>query len=140
MPSLQMSPPFLLLPLSLYTEHAIIGYGISLLSAGIRCPSCVSSQLLVHPHPPRWQGSTRSRKGLDTVQTLLNNNNNKKLLCYQQSFQHTTPYYTMKKANYPSQNQHISKLVWFFSKEPSIWTLVLMKPSESYMVKSSSWL
>jgi len=34
---------------------------------GVSCPSCVPSQLLVHPQPTRWWGGVRSRKGLDSV-------------------------------------------------------------------------
>ena len=76
MPSLQMSPPFLLLPPALYAEHDVIWYGISLWSVGVSSPSCVPSQLLVHPQPTHWWGGVRSRKGLDSVQALLSNKEN----------------------------------------------------------------
>ena len=61
-------------PLSLYAEHDIVWYGISLWPAWISCPGCVSSQLLVHPQPPRCQGSMRGWKVLNLVWELLSNN------------------------------------------------------------------
>lgn len=65
-------PPFLLLPPALYAEYDDIWCGISLWSFGVICPSCVVSQILMHPQPPH--GWDQERKGLDFVQTLLSNN------------------------------------------------------------------
>lgn len=47
-------PLFLLLPPAFYTEHEVTWYGAFLRSLGVCCPSCASSQLLVHPKPPCW--------------------------------------------------------------------------------------
>jgi len=55
-------PSFLLLPPALYADHDVIWYGISLWLAGVSCPSCVPSQLLVHPQPTLWWSGVRSRK------------------------------------------------------------------------------
>ena len=52
--------PLASFPPSLYTEHDIIWYGISLWPVGVSCPGCVLSQLLVPPQPSRWQGSMQS--------------------------------------------------------------------------------
>ena len=60
-------PPFLLLPQLYIAEHDVIWCGIALWSVEDSCPSCVPSQLLVHPQPTRWWGGVRSRKGLDCV-------------------------------------------------------------------------
>ena len=59
--------PFLLLLPTLYAEHDIIWYGISLWPIGFSCPGCVPSQLFVHLNSTRWQSGTRSRKDLDSV-------------------------------------------------------------------------
>lgn len=69
MPSVQFPP----LPSSptLYTEHGVTCYGISLCSAKVSCPSSVPSQLLGHPQPPPWWGTLRSRKVFDSVQVLF---------------------------------------------------------------------
>lgn len=59
---------FLLLPQLLpHTEHEVTWYGAFLGSLGVCCASCASSQLLVHPKPPCWQGAVRGRKGLGAV-------------------------------------------------------------------------
>ena len=67
-------PPFLLLPPTFIAELDVIWYGISLWSVGVSCPSCVFSQLLEQPQAPHWQGSARSKKGIDSVQALLSHN------------------------------------------------------------------
>lgn len=35
---------------------------------GFICPSCFSSHLLVHPQPPSWQASVRSRNSHEALQ------------------------------------------------------------------------
>ena len=52
---------------ALIAECDVIWYGKSLWPVWVSCPSCVPSQLLVHPQPPCWWERVRSRKGLDTV-------------------------------------------------------------------------
>jgi len=53
------------LPPALNAEHDVTGYGLSLWSVGVSCPSHVPSKLLVHPQPTHWRGHVRGRKGLD---------------------------------------------------------------------------
>jgi len=48
-------------------QHEVIWYGIRLWSITVSCPSCVPSQLLLHPQPTRWWVSVRNRRGLDSV-------------------------------------------------------------------------
>lgn len=43
------------------THHVAKGSGITLWPLGISCPSCVPSQLLVHPLPTHWQGGTKQK-------------------------------------------------------------------------------
>ena len=69
-------PLFLPPPWALIADRSVICYGISLRSAGASCPSCVPHLLLVRPQTIRWQGSLRSRKGLEAVQVLLSSNCN----------------------------------------------------------------
>ncbi|XP_071586248.1 iron-sulfur cluster assembly 1 homolog, mitochondrial isoform X2 [Heliangelus exortis] len=45
---------------ALLSARDVIWYGISLWSVGISCPSCVPSQLLVHPSPAA--GGVRNKK------------------------------------------------------------------------------
>lgn len=45
----------------------LTGSGIYLRSVGVRCPSCVRSQPLVHPQSTHWWGGARSRKSLACV-------------------------------------------------------------------------
>jgi len=45
---------------SLYAEHDVVWYGISLRPAGLSCPGCIPAQLLVHPLSPCWRGCTSS--------------------------------------------------------------------------------
>lgn len=56
-----------------FMGHDII-CGTSFWSAGIGCPSCVPSQIMMQPLPAHWQDSMRSRKYFDAVLALLNNN------------------------------------------------------------------
>ena len=55
------------LPLVFMAECDVIWNEISLWSVEVSCPSCVPSQLLVHPQPTRWWGGVTNREGLDTV-------------------------------------------------------------------------
>jgi len=71
-----LKTPSFLLPQFYIAEHDVIRYGISLWSARVSCPSCVPSQVLVHPQPTRWWGGARSRRDLGSVQALLSNNEN----------------------------------------------------------------
>jgi len=50
---LQTAPSFI-------AERDTVWRGISLWSAGVSCPGCAPSQLLVCPPPPRCQGGVRS--------------------------------------------------------------------------------
>jgi len=43
--------PSFLLPPAFIADHNSIRYGLSLWSAGVSCPSCAPSQLLLHPQP-----------------------------------------------------------------------------------------
>lgn len=52
-------------PQALCADHDVLQYEMSLWSAGISCPSCVSSQLLVCPQPTHWQVSMRSIRDID---------------------------------------------------------------------------
>lgn len=45
-------------------EHNVVWYGICLWSAGVSCPSCVTSHLVVLSQPTPWWNGVRSRKGL----------------------------------------------------------------------------
>lgn len=47
-------------PPSFTVQRNILWYGISPESAGISCPGCIPSQLLVRPQPTHWQGSMRN--------------------------------------------------------------------------------
>ena len=57
-------PPFLLLPSAFYAEHDVIGYGISLWSVGLSCPSCVPSQLFLHAQSTHWWVGVTAEKAL----------------------------------------------------------------------------
>uniref|UniRef100_A0A8C0ZKD1 Protein kinase domain-containing protein n=1 Tax=Cyanistes caeruleus TaxID=156563 RepID=A0A8C0ZKD1_CYACU len=48
----------------LYTEHCVIWSGISLWSAGLTCPGCVSSHPPVHPQLPHQHGCVKRKKVL----------------------------------------------------------------------------
>jgi len=69
-------PPLPPSSLSFTDEHDVLWCGISLWSAGVSCPGCVHSQLLLHPQPTHWWSTVRSRKGLHAVQTLLSSSTN----------------------------------------------------------------
>jgi len=49
------------LPLVFMAEYDVIWNEIAFWSAEVSCPSCVPFQLLVHPQPTRWQGSTTGK-------------------------------------------------------------------------------
>lgn len=55
----------------LYPEHDAIWYGTFFWTSGVRCPSCVPSQLVVHSQPPHSQSSRRNRKDLNECKHLL---------------------------------------------------------------------
>lgn len=44
---------------SVIIQHDATWSGIALWSLGISCPSCVPSQVFLHPQPTRWQGSIK---------------------------------------------------------------------------------
>lgn len=90
---LNISHFLLLLPV-LVTEHDAMWFGIRLWSFGVTCPGCVPSQFLVQSQPPRWQGSTKSRKGLDALQAPLSNNKSIFILSkpFSSETQKTAPY------------------------------------------------
>lgn len=81
--------------LSLYTDHDSIWFGISLWPAGISCPFPV---YCVPQHPQR------SRKVLDSGQTLLSNNKTHVLSALFSSQTQTTA--PRRKINQPSPNQN----------------------------------
>jgi len=77
MPSFQTRPPTSsFFPQLFIAEHDVAWCGKTLWSFGVSYPSCVPSQLRVHAQSTYWWGGMRSRKGLDSVQSLLGNNNN----------------------------------------------------------------
>lgn len=59
-----------------YTEHDAIGCGKFLWSVWVACAGSVSSQSPMHLQLPCPHGSTKSRKGLGSVQDLFSNNKN----------------------------------------------------------------
>lgn len=75
MPSMNV-PCFLLLAPDWYPEYNAIWCGKSLCSAGVGCPSCVPSQLLVLPQRSLCWGGVSSSKGPDAVWSLINSSYN----------------------------------------------------------------
>lgn len=70
--------PYSFFPTTFSADYVVMGHDImletSFWSAGISCPSCVPSQIMMDPLPAHWQDDTRNRKDLDAVQSLLSNN------------------------------------------------------------------
>ena len=87
-------PPSSFSPQSLLLEHDAIRHGTSPWSAGVSCPGCVPSQLLVHPQPAHWQSGGRSSKGLDAMQAPFSSNWNIPVLptLFPAQIQNTAPY------------------------------------------------
>lgn len=103
--------------------------GISHWSVETSCPCCVSSQLLVSPQLPHWQGGTRTRKGLGSLQALLTNNYNIPILSslFPAQFQDTAPCQLLWRKLPLSQRKQIRGLSdWFIYKV--FWTLPNVTP------------
>jgi len=67
---------------ALHAEHGVIRCGRSLGSAGVSCPGCAPSPLLVHSQLTHWWGGVRTRKDPDFLVTT-------KLSSYYQRCSHT---------------------------------------------------
>lgn len=79
-------PPSLFLLPALYAEHDAKWCGVSLWSAGVSCPTCVLSKILLHYQPTCWWNGLRRRKGLALSKPF--SSITRTSLCYQQHFQH----------------------------------------------------
>lgn len=131
------TPHFLLLPPVILAERDVMRFGIPLWSFGVTCLSCVPSQFLVHPQPPWWQGSTKSRKGLYSVQALCSNKKKKKKihLCIIKAFfirntKDSPILATVKKINFiPGQISTLSFLLHWFRKKIDISNILLQATS-----------
>lgn len=61
-------------------QHDVMWHGTSFWTAGVICPSCVTSQPLVHPQSACCRGRVRNRESRDAVQALLRDTQNISLL------------------------------------------------------------